>query len=466
LRPVFLTSLTTMIGFLALNFAEAPPYWHLANMTAAGILAALLLSVTFLPAVLSYIPIRASEAGAARGVAFLDRMAELVLRHRGALVVLGLISLVGFGGLAARLESNDEFVEYFDDSIAFRPDTEFLMEHLTGIYQLELALDSGADGGVNDPHYLDTLARFTEWVRAQPEVAHVYGYADVMARLNMNMHEDDPRYRRVPRNRELASQYLLLYEMSLPYGRDLNDRLDTGRRASRLTVTVTDLSSREMRELTARIEGWLEHHAPASMRTRAIAPVVIFSHLSERNTQAMMRGNLVSLVLIALSLMLALRSPKLGLLSMIPNVIPIVFGYGLWALLFGQINIVSSIAGAICLGIIVDDTIHFLSKYQLARHDGRSPEDAVRVTMRGVAPAMIVTSLVLLFGFGVLTSSGFQMNSYLGLLTVFVVASALVADLLLLPALLVITDRVPSPVREPEPQTSVRPLTSSGEFPL
>ncbi len=472
LRPVFLTSLTTMIGFLALNFAEAPPYWHLANMTAAGIAAAFLLSVTLLPAILGslHIPVRAQ---ATRRAAWLDGLAGWVLRHRVALLAAGAASLVAFGALAARLETNDQFVDYFDDSIAFRPDSEFLMEHLTGIYQLDFQLESGEEGGVNDPTYLRTLERFTAYLRQQPEVEHVYGYADIIARVNQNMQGDRPGTRRVPRDRELASQYLLLYELSLPYGRDLNDRLSIDRSSSRLTVTVKDLSSQELRAFNHRAEAWLQHHAPASMHARAIAPVVIFSALSDRNTEAMMRGNVASLLLISLCLIFALRSAKLGLLSLLPNIVPIVFGYGLWALLFGEINIVASVAGAICLGIIVDDTIHFLAKYRIARMEGASAEDAVRRVIRTVAPALIVTSLVLILGFGVLTASGFQMNSYLGLLTVFVVASALVADLLLLPALLVWLDGRPRSAparREPPPPASHPsgsfPLTASGEHPI
>ena len=438
-RPILLTSLTTMTGFLCLNFAEAPPYGHLANMTAVGIGVGLVTSMTLLPAVLSILPMSAA-APRQRFSRALDLLSDFVIRRRRSILVASVVVSVVLGVFAERLESNDHFVGYFDDSISFRPETDFLLDHMGGIYGLEFALDSGAAEGISEPAYLAQLDSFSAWLRAQPEVTHVHAYSDIIKRLNDALHDSDGAHYRVPDERALASQYLLLYELSLPEGLGLNDRISVDRSSTRLTVTVGDLSTRELRDFTERAEGWLSQNAPPSMWTTATAPVVIFSHLSERNTRSMMRGNVLTLILISLSLVLALGSLRLGLISLAPNLLPIIAGYGLWWLFFGEINIVASVSGAICLGIIVDDTIHFLSKYQLSRRAGASPSDAVKHTLARVGPALVVTSGVLVAGFGVLTQSGFQMNSYLGLLTVMVVALALLADLILLPALLMTTE--------------------------
>lgn len=440
-RPVLLTSLTTIVGFACLNFAEAPPYWHLANMTVAGITAAFVYSVTVLPALLILLPLRVPKAQASSS-RLMGRIADLVLRHRTRLVVGGAVAAVCLGVAASRLESNDQFLRYFDDSITFRPDTEFMMENLTGIYTVEYAVQAGGESAINEPEYLKGLDAFTQWLRLQPEVTHVYSYADIIKRINQNLHEGRLEHYAIPPTREAASQELMLYEMSLPVGLDLNDRIDVARSSTRVSVTLRDLSSRELLNFKRRSEMWLHANTPPAMHAQATSPVIIFTTLSQENTKSMMVGNLASLLLISACLMLALGSWRLGLLSIVPNLLPILFGYGLWSLLFSEINIVASIAGTVCLGIIVDDTIHFLTKYRLARTtDGKAPSEAIRATLVSVGPALVSTTLVLFFGFGVLTQSGFQMNSDLGLLVVLVVGFALLHDLLLLPALLSFAER-------------------------
>ncbi len=440
MKAVILTSLTTAIGFLCLNFAEAPPFWHLANMTAAGVTFALIAAVFLLPALLSLRPI--PPADPTRAIALSRRLAGLIVAARTPILVVGFAVTVVLGVAASRLESNDQFLDYFDDSIAFRPDTEFFMKNLTGIYTLDYQLESGRASGVSDPTYLATLDRFSDWLRHQPEVLHVYTITDVFKRLNQNLHDDDPSWYRVPGSQELASQYLLLYELSLPFGLDLNDRINIQKSSSRVTVTLDNLSSVELEAFAARSEAWLRAIAPEPMWARAISPAIIFSDLARRNTAAMIFGNMASLLLIALCLVFALKSVRLGLLSMIPNVIPIVMAYGLWWLLVGKINIVSSVAGSIALGLIVDDTIHFLTKYQAAVKDLRLDEEAaVRMVLGELGPAMVATTLVLVGGFSVLIFASFEMTCYLGAFTALTCSLGLIADLTILPSLLLVTTR-------------------------
>jgi hypothetical protein len=170
-----------------------------------------------------------------------------VVRARIPLLVGGVIVTVGFSLPAFTLKSNDQFVRYFDRSIAFRPDTEFLLEHLSGIYLVDYAIKSGTSGGVADPDYLARLDEFSAWLRTQPEIAHVYTFSDVIKRLNQTMHRDDPSQYRIPTSRREASELILLYEMGLPMGLDLTDRLDLDKSTSRLTATVRDVSSAELR---------------------------------------------------------------------------------------------------------------------------------------------------------------------------------------------------------------------------
>lgn len=438
-KPVLLTSLTTMVGFLCLNFAEAAPFWHLANMTGTGIAMALLSALTLLPAMLVLVPIKPARSSA-WGARLCRPLASFVLSARGPLLIGGLVATALLAVHASKLRTNDQFLEYFDDAIPFRGDTEFFMDNLTGIYTLEYQLESR--DGVADPVFLQDVDRFVAWLRSQSEVVHVYALTDVLKRLNRNLAGDDPKAYHLPASEALASQQLLLYEMSLPFGLDLKDRLDVQKRTTRVTVTVSDMSSRELRAFAARSEGWLHAHAPRNMWAEAISPAIVFSHLSDRNTKAMMRGNILTLLLISICLIVALRDPGIGLLSLLPNLLPIVAAYGIWSLFVGEINIVVSVAGAVALGIIVDDTIHFLSKYQVARASGQDGTQAVTTAIIGVGPALVITTCVLFTGFGVLAFSAFQMTSALGMFTAIVCMTGLLADLLVLPPLLLAIEAV------------------------
>ena len=439
-QPVFLTSLTTIIGFLSLNFSDAPPFHDLGNITAVGIAAAFVLSVTFLPAILSLLPIKANKhSGSYR---FAEDLGHFVVKFRKPLLIISSVVVIGCISMIPKLELNDEFVQYFDHSIPFRGDAEFMMEHLTGIYALEFSL--GADGaeGISDPLYLHTVERFAQWLRRQPEVQHVYSVTDIFKRLNKNLHADDADYDRLPDSRELGAQYLLLYEMSLPYRLDLNDRINVDKSASRLTATIYDLSTVEIRDIKNRSEAWLKENAPDYMHTKATSPVVMFAYISERNINSMMKGNIIALILISLVILVVLRHIKIGLFSLIPNLVPALMGFGIWALFVGQVNMAVAIIAAVSLGIIVDDTVHFLSKYLRAiRENGLSSQEAVKYAFANVGAALIITTLVLVCGFAILTFSAFQINSVLGQLTALVLVCALLVDFFLLPPLLMMFDR-------------------------
>ncbi len=437
LEALTYTWLTTIVGFVCLNYSAAAPVRHLANMTCVGVTVAFVLSVTMLPAMLARMPLAPRPPHDEGRASIFARLAAFVVRRRFA-VVAGATLLTGVFGLAAsRLETNDEFVQYFGKSLEFRKNVDFTMQSLSGIYRLEYQV--GSKDGVTDPAYLAQLDAFSTYLRAQPEVQHVFALPDVVKRV----HEATSGAYALPATREAAGEDLLVYEMGLPAGLDLTDRVNVDKSASRVTVTVRDMSTREMGAFTARTEAWLRESAPREMWAEASGPVVIFSQLSERNTKGMVQGDIVSLALISLCMIIVLRSAKLGLLSVVPNVIPIVVGYGVWRLAAQEMNIVASIAGSISLGVIVDDTIHFLTKYRATvRTSALGPEEAMEKTLAHVAPAMLSTTAILVLGFGVLTFSSFQMTSSLGWLSVLIVGVAPFCDLVLVPALVAVFSEV------------------------
>ncbi len=437
LQPIFLTSVTTAIGFLSMNFSDAPPFHDLGNIVAMGVIAAFVYSVTLFPALLMVLPIRIKPRSAEDAPHAMDRLAEFVVRRRQPLLWGMGIFIIALISFLPRNELNDEFVKYFDESIQFRRDTDYTTANLTGTYFIDYSLKARESGGVSDPAFLAKVEEFVEWWRAQPETMHVATLTDILKRLNKNMHGDDSTWYRLPQERELAAQYLLLYEMSLPYGLDLNDRLNVDKSATRISVTLPSLSTNQTLEIEQRAQRWLTENAPEFVDAKGSSPTIMFSHIGERNIRSMLLGTAVALVLISMILIFALRSPKIGLVSMVPNLVPAGMAFGLWGLLVGQIGLSLSVVASMTLGIVVDDTVHFLSKYLRARREKQfDAPDAVRYAFSTVGMALWITSLVLIAGFGILSFSAFELNSGMGLLTAITIALALVADFLFLPPLL------------------------------
>jgi predicted RND superfamily exporter protein len=340
-----------------------------------------------------------------------------------------------------RIELNDNFFKYFDESFDFRRATDFALENLTGFDMIEYSLESGEPGGINNPEYLAKLEEFADWYREQPRVVNVNTITDTMKRLNKNMHGDDESYYRIPVERDLAAQYLLLYEMSLPFGLDLNNQINVDKSSTRMTVTLKDPSAKELREVDSKAEAWLKANAPQSMATSGTGVSIVWAHIAERNIKSMLGASFWALVLISGILIFALRSLKLGLVSLIPNLTPALVAFGVWGIIVGQVGLGLSIILPMTIGIVVDDTVHFLSKYLRARREqDMTPARAVRYSFNTVGTAMWVTTVALVAGFLVLAFSGYKMSSDMGLMSALTIALALVMDFLLLPTLLMIVD--------------------------
>ena len=231
------------------------------------------------------------------------------------------------------------------------------------------------------------------------------------------MHGDDESWYKLPEERDLAAQYLLLYEMSLPYGLDLNSQINIDKSASRMTVTLDNVSSNDMRNIAMDSSQWLRDNAPGYMEAEGSGAAVMFSHLADRNIKSMLMGTALAFVLISLSLIFALRNLKLGLISLIPNMVPAIMAFGVWGIFVGQVGLAVSVIAATSLGLIVDATVHFLSKYNRARTErNESPADAVRYGFRTVGTALWITTAVLVAGFAILSLSTFAVNADMGLL--------------------------------------------------
>lgn len=440
LIPILTTSLTTCIGFLSMNFSGVPPLADMGNMTAIGMVFALFYAIVFLPALLALIPMRVSPTMKSR-TALMDRLANWVInRNRSILWVSVALVLLAFAFIPQNSFRNN-FSEWFSPRTTFRADSDYIRDHLVGYYNMHFSVGAGESGGVTDPVYLAKLDEFADWIAEQPHVVYVNTITHVFRRLNRTMNGDHPGEYSLPQSQDLAAQYLLLYEMSLPYGMDLNTQINVDKSASRLTVMLDNVGSADQIILIRNAEQWLHENAPDYMFTHPASTGVVFISIIRSTIVSMLTGTPLALCLVSLCLIVALRSLKFGVLSLIPNLVPIALAFGVWGAFVGNIDFGVACVAGMAIGIVVDDTVHFLSKYRRARRDqGLDVDDAIRYTFSTVGHALCVTSAVLVAGFGVLSLSLFQFNNYMGLLSMLVVVFALLADFFLLPAILIEID--------------------------
>lgn len=432
LKPMLIAGITTLIGFVTMNFSDVPPYHDLGNIVAVGVTLATLLSLTFLPAFLHLTNARPRQALLVNR-RVIPLLVRIVTRYSALTLVVVGGSAVALSLFIGKNTLNDEFVEYFDDSTTFRIATDYADQHLTGIYTVEYAISrTGANTAV-DPALLKELDAFKTWLVEQPEVRHVTSISDTLKQINQNMNGGHADQYRLPDTPQLAAQYLLMYEMSLPFGLDVSDRLSMDRRATRVVITLHNISSQDMLSLESRINQHIKTVFP-QWQTTSSSPMMMFAHIGQKNIKSMFIGVLTALALISLALGMVLRSVRLGLLSLLPNLVPIVAVFGLWGLAVGELGLSMALVGGMCLGVVVDDTVHFFSRYQRERQHGLEVPAALEQVLAHAGAPIIITSLLLAAGFLLLGTSSFKLNSDMGNATGLIILLALFFDLLALPA--------------------------------
>ena len=451
--PVFITSITTVIGVLCLNTSDSPPYRDMGNMIAAGVFFAWLYSISFLPAMLALMPTPKGKVENEKP-SFMMQFANAVIRFYKPLFIIMAIVIIAIGSQLNKNTISERWHEFFDTSFEVRNTLEATNETLGGLHRIFFVLDSQQEGGINNPEYLQQTDDFAQWLLTQEKVSSVDSITNIIKRLNKNLHNNDDTWFKIPENRELAAQYLLLYELSLPLGLGLDDTINNARSASRLTVSFEKADSIYILELEKNALAWLKENAPAITVNEGTGLDIVFANLTFRNIGSMMNGTSIALILISFLLIFALRSFKIGLISLIPNIMPAILAYGIWGMINGQIDTAVSVVVCLSLGIVVDDTVHFLSKYLRARREqGLNTEDAIRYAFNTVGNALLVTSTVLVGGFLVMQFSHFHPSNNMGMLLAITILVALLVDFLFLPPLLMFLDRKKNkePVQPEEP---------------
>jgi predicted RND superfamily exporter protein len=441
--PCLLTSVTTAVGFASMSFVPIKSIAHMGVYSAFGVFAAFLLSLTLLLALLSFgrraprKPRSRAQRVDAKGGRFvhagLAAIARFVLRCRVAILVafagVFVFSLSGIGRLA--VDSN--WLNDFSDKLPLKASTIRIDEVMGGVANLVLLFDGGEADAIKEPAVLGEVARIQEWANAQDLVRKSYSIADIVKDLNQTFHADNPAFHRLPETRELIAQYLILYESA--GGAEADEYVSSDYRRAQLELRLRLGMTSETVALVRALDDELAARPLEASSMSMTGIGALWLKLLDYIVTSQIQGFTIAFSVIALLMCLLFRSIKTGLISMLPNLSPVLLTLGVMGWLGIPLDYNKVSIAAVAMGIAVDDTIHLVSRY---RHEFLLCGDyreALRASLLDVGRAVVITSIALVAGFLVLLVSVFDSQATRGLLLATTIVTALVADFLLMPAL-------------------------------
>ncbi len=437
MTPVFLTSLTTAVGVAGVNFGKIPAFSEMANTVVIGSAISFALSVIVLPILFIIMPIK-SHGKSSVVLDGLKILGDIIYKFKFYFITaFGLASILLIN-LIPNLYFDDDFDSYFDRVDEWVEVKNIVNDEFGSSFFIFANLSSNEQDGITDPDYLKKLEKFGEWLESQNEVVTVSSVADVIKTLNKNMNGGSEEFYTIPDDKALNAQYLLLYELSVPYGMDLKNQITSDKSESRMLIRINMATSKESIAFNERTDKYIAENFGSYSSEGVVGIPVMMPYVYKDNTNGLARGLIFSFIFIVLVIGVTLRSFKFGLISIIPNVVPFILSYGILALFTNIVTFSHTISILISLGLVVDATIHFLTKFKKANALNLSMYDSIQYCFKYVGFPIIVASVCLFSGFLFLLQSSFQTNYILGGMCALIILIALIIDLLLLPALLLL----------------------------
>lgn len=441
IQPLFLTTISTCIGFLCLNFIEVAPLRDFGNAVAIGIGFAFIFTIFFIAPIVSFFEVKTASK-VTKQTRFSTSVGSFILKN-GNKLIFSITSISFLILLCIPMNELDENPTqmYAEGFTSFSSDTLWLDEKLSVTFPVNF-LATNKEGQVSDPDFLKILDKFSVWLEEREQVNHVTSLANNMKNLNKSMHGDDPEWKKIPENADLSAQYLFFYEMSLPMGLDLNSSISQDRKSTKISATLKDMSANEFKEFNNEVLGYLQQNNLENMISEPSSFRVIFTYMVEAIVNSLLYGLFIGILLITLIIGLFFRSYLLPTLSIFPNILPIGMGFGLWGLFVGDVGFMVAVGMGSTLGVIVDFTVHFLSKYELARKEfKKSVEESVIYSFETVGFALIIMTVVLALGFSVLNLVTFIPIQDFAKFSVICFIGGLIINFLFLPNLLMKFDK-------------------------
>jgi|TARA_B110000438_G_C15819178_1_gene653447 predicted RND superfamily exporter protein len=439
LEPLLLTSLTTSIGFLCLNLAPIPALRVIANGIAIGVVAAFIFSIFFLAPLLSFFNVKASSQ-IENQTKLSRRVGQFSLNHRKKIIWLVPIFsaiLMSFIPLNETKDNPSEF--YTDRHTSAAEDTIWLANRLGGTFIVTYEYTS--EDGITDPEYLGQLNNFTTWLENQDEVLSVSSLSKTIKNLNRTLNEDNQSAYVIPDDSELIAQYLFFYEMSLPFGLDLTSTINQERTSTKVAVSLKEIDSKAYSDFDDKVENYANNSIASGSLSEGGGTRSVLSFMGMILAEQLMYALIIGLVMITLAIALFYRSFSTGLITAIPNILPIGVAFGIWGIVNSNVSMLVSLGIGCTLGIVVDFSVHFLSKYLYARKQlFLSAEDSILYAFETVGFPLTIMTISLVLGFSVLYLASFMpLHGFAGI-TMIAFLAALIIDLLLFPAILIAWD--------------------------
>jgi predicted RND superfamily exporter protein len=460
--PCLLTSLTTAAGFAAMSFVPIKSVAHLGIYSALGVLAAFFLSLTLLMALLSFgrrhrepvaeVAADAAAKGGHRVRAALEAIAAFDIRQRVPILVgFGVVFALCFVGMS-RLVVDTNWLDDFSDRMPIKETTLRVDRVMGGTTNLIYVFDAGEPDGIKEPAALREMARVQRVAEEHaPLVRKTYSLVDILRDLNQAFHAGDPAWLRLPESRELVAQYLLLYETS--GGEDAEEFVSSDYRRASLELRLALAPTSATAELVDAIDAELARE-PLETTTLSLTGIgALWLQLMDYIVSSQIQGFLLAFCAIAAMMVLIFRSFATGLISMIPNLAPVALALGAMGAFGVFLDYSKIMIAGVAIGIAVDDTIHLVSRTRHEFLERGNYAEALRAAMADVGRALFITSVALICGFLVFTLSVLHTQLVFGVLLAATILTALIADFLLMPALVLTFHAFgPEGAREPAPR--------------
>jgi predicted RND superfamily exporter protein len=312
-----------------------------------------------------------------------------------------------------------------------------LREKIGNDQSLVYSIHSGEYYGITELDFLKQVDEFSLWLEEQPEASFVTSYTDLLRGLNKSEHDDDEAWNILPEDKLQIIDYLVGYQLIQEIEPNLEPIFNTDYSAIRLVIGTSNLTNLQLISFNNRIDRWIAENVRPEYRVLHGDNSILFARLDRTISEELMKGFTLSFILITMTMLVGLRSVRYGLLSIMPNLFPATIVFGFWGLFIGELSPYILMLFSISIGLVVDDSVHILSKYIYARRRGESPEQSVGYSLDKAGSAITITTLALAVGTFILVfSNTFHFQNVALLLTPIIVV-ALLLDLLFLPPLLI-----------------------------
>ncbi|MBL4795412.1 MAG: MMPL family transporter [Pseudomonadales bacterium] len=440
LKPIFLTTVTTMLGFLSMNLSDSPPFAVLGNIAAIGLFCAFCSAVMMIPALIMFFKPAGLKAQVPLLQGFLMDINKFSLDHSRAITITFIVgtSLLALGITENRFHNDP--VDYFADTTPIGETTKFAIEKFNSKHSLVLSIDTQIDGGIFENRNIETISQFTQWLYANPSVTSIDSSIELFKTINASLNDNNLKWYTLPNNDQQLSDYYALFQMSTKDASPNVGFINADDSKTLLSINLKPLYNSELIELANSAEKWFEDNAP-HLKVSASGTSLTFAEIGLTLITNMMGGALFTIFVITVVMTIAFRSLRIGIFSLLPNIIPAIIAFGIWGLSVGKIDIAAASTFSLSLGIVVDDTIHFLFKYIESRKEGREPREAIEDTFMQVGVALFYTTLILAVGLSIFAFSMFEPNATIAEMMLATATLALVFDFLFLPIALLKVDK-------------------------